>query len=62
MFFKGDPNDRAYVREITEKLARRITELSRESGQRLAARQMNKPAFGSATPVSQAAYGWFPPE
>ncbi len=62
MFFKGDPNDRAYVREITEKLARRITELSRESGQRLAARQMNKLAPGTATSVSQAAYSWFPPE
>ncbi len=44
MFFKGDPDERAYVREVTEKIARRITELSRESGQRLAARQVNKPA------------------
>ncbi len=43
MFFKGDPDDRAYVREITAKIAGRITELSRESGQRLAARQVNKP-------------------
>ncbi len=41
MLFQGDPDDRAYVREITEKIARRITELSRESGQRLAARQKN---------------------
>ena len=47
MFFKGDPDDRAHVREVTEKIAGRITELSRESAQRLAARQMNKPAPGS---------------
>ena len=47
MFFKGDPDDRAYVREATEKIAGRITELSRESAQRLAARQMNNPSGGS---------------
>ncbi len=41
MFFSGDPDDRAFVKEVTEKIARRITELSQESGQRIVARQKN---------------------
>lgn len=46
-FFNGDPNDHAYVREVTGKIAGRITELLRESARRLAARQMNSPAAGT---------------
>ncbi len=47
LFFEGDPNNHAWVREVTGQIAKRIAELSRESAQRLAAREIkNSNRFG----------------
>ncbi len=47
MLFQGDPNSRELVRAVTAQIVQRIMELSQESNQRLAAREIKTPSIVS---------------
>ena len=51
--FRGDPNNREYVREVTEEIARQITVLSQESAQRIAVRRIKKLSIGPGSVISE---------